>query len=95
MTTTTAQQTTEPVPVATKRRTPRRDWRGKARKGRKGVLIYLDPKLAKQIRQLALDEDGTVQVLGHEVLESLLAQRGEARPPEHAAPSRIEWRTAS
>ena len=76
--TNTAPQTTEPVPVAKKRRTPKRDWRGKARKGKKGVLIYVEPQLSKGLRQLALDEDSTVQAIGREALESLLAQRGRA-----------------
>ena len=73
--TTTAQQTTEPVPVAKKRRTPRRDWRGKARKGKKGVLIYVEQQLAKGLRQLALDEDRTVRAHEHEALQRPLVQQ--------------------
>ena len=74
-----AEQTTESLAVLEDRRAPPRNWRGQRRKGKKGVLVYVDPKLAvdpKPARQLALDEDSTVQALGHEALEYLLAQRG-------------------
>ena len=70
------EQSTAPVPVPAKRRALPRRYRPSSRKGKKGVLVYVTPAMAKQIRQLALDEDSTVQALGHEALESLLVQRG-------------------
>ena len=71
---TTAQHTTVTVPE--ERRARQRRYQPSTRKGKRGVLIYVDPKLGRQLRQLALDEDSTVQALGHEALESLLIQRG-------------------
>ena len=57
------EQTTAPVPE--ERRAHSRSYRPSTRKGKKGVLVYVTPVMAKQLRQLALDEDSTVQALGH------------------------------
>ena len=47
-----------------------------SRSGKKGVLIHLPVARAKALRQLALDEDTTVQALGVEAFEALLRNRG-------------------
>lgn len=47
-----------------------------SRSGKKGVLIHLPVIRAKALRQLALDEDTTVQALGVEAFEALLRDRG-------------------
>ena len=69
-------QQTAPGPVPEERRAPLRRYQPSNRVGEKGVLVYVTPTMAQQLRQLALDEDSTVQALGLEALESLLAQRG-------------------
>lgn len=48
----------------------------KSRQGRKGVLIHVTPELSKALRQLALDEDTTLQALGEEAFTRLLEERG-------------------
>ena len=70
------EKATAPVPVPEGRRAHPRSSRPKTREGKKGVLIYVLPEMSQQLRQLALDEDSTVQALGHEALDSLLVQRG-------------------
>ena len=47
----------------------------KSRQGRKGVLIHVTPDMSKALRQLALDEDTTLQALGEEAFERLLDER--------------------
>ena len=49
----------------------------KSRQGTKGVLIHVTPTMSKALRQLALDEDTTLQALGVEAFERLLAERTE------------------
>ena len=46
-----------------------------SRVGKKGMLIYIDPALSRRLRHLAIDEDKTLQQLGVEALEMLLASR--------------------
>ena len=41
----------------------------------KGVLLRLQPKLHRQLRQLSLDEDTSLQALGVEALERILKER--------------------
>ena len=41
----------------------------------KGVLLRLQPKLHRQLRQLSLDEDTGLQALGVEALERILKER--------------------
>ena len=61
------------------RATPRRSAPSAAarpsRAGKKGMLIYIDPALSRRLKYLALDEDKTLQQLGVEALEMLLASR--------------------
>jgi len=40
------------------------------------VLIHVSPELSRRLRQLALDEDTTLQALGLEAFERLLESRG-------------------
>ena len=47
------------------------------RQGKKGILIYVEPEMAKQLRQTALDEDTNLQTLGLEAFTALL--RGRCR----------------
>ena len=41
----------------------------------KGVLLRLPPKLHRQLRQLSLDQNTTLQALGVEALERILEKR--------------------
>lgn len=43
--------------------------------GKKGFLVYLDPDLLHQLKTLALAEHKTLQQIGVEALEELLASR--------------------
>lgn len=47
-----------------------------SRQGTRGVLVHVSPELWRAMRQLALDEDTSVQALGLEALEGLLRRRG-------------------
>ena len=47
------------------------------REGTKGVLTYVRPTLAKQLKRIALDEDTTMQALGLEALKGLVRSRGQ------------------
>ena len=47
----------------------------RTRQGTKGVLIHVTPTMSKALRQLALDEDTTLQALGVEAFERLLETR--------------------
>ena len=48
-----------------------------SRVGKKGMLIHIDPALSRHLKHLALDEDKTLQQLGVEALEMLLASRSK------------------
>ncbi|MFC7335218.1 ribbon-helix-helix domain-containing protein [Rhodocista pekingensis] len=54
-----------------------------SRNGTAPVTVHLSPEGRKLLRQLALDEDTSVQALMVEAVNMLLAQRGK---PEIAAP---------
>ena len=43
--------------------------------GKKGFLIYLDPELLHQVKTVALAEQKTLQQIGVEALEELVAAR--------------------
>ena len=49
----------------------------KTRQGTKGILTHVTPTMSKTLRQLALDEDTTLQALGLEAFERLLEERTE------------------
>ena len=46
-----------------------------SRRGRKAVVVYLDPAVAKRLKVLAAVEDTTMQALGVAALETLLERR--------------------
>ena len=48
----------------------------RSRAGRKAVIGYFDPMVSKQMRQLALDEDVSVEALVGEALDLLFELRG-------------------
>ena len=48
-----------------------------SRRGKKGIIVYVDPTVAKRLRQLALDNNSSVQKLGEEALNMLLERYGQ------------------
>ena len=48
-----------------------------SRRGKKALIGYFDPSVSKQLKQLALDEDSTVQQLLGEALDLLSQARGK------------------
>lgn len=50
-----------------------------SREGRKLVAGHFDPKVAKQLKLLAAEEDTTVQALLEEALELLFLKKGKGR----------------
>ena len=65
-------------PAASVAAAPARPVRARAssREGTRGVLIRVESGLSRRLRQLALDEDTSVQALGVEAFEALLQGRG-------------------
>ena len=49
-----------------------------SRQGKKGVIGYYDPAVSKQLRQIALDEESSVQELLREAINDLFQKRGKA-----------------
>ena len=47
------------------------------RVGKKGFLVYLDPELLHRVKTVALAEQKTLQQIGVEALERLVASRHE------------------
>ena len=52
-----------------------RPGRSRSRQGKRGILIHVDPELARRLKRLAVDRDTTLQALGVEALTQLLATR--------------------
>ncbi|MBD2358579.1 hypothetical protein H6G41_28890 [Tolypothrix sp. FACHB-123] len=50
-----------------------------SRAGKKAIAGHFDPAVSKQLRQLALEEDSTVQALLEEALNDLFSKYG--KPP--------------
>jgi hypothetical protein len=48
-----------------------------SRQGKKAIAGHFDPAVSKQLRQLALEEDTTVQALLSEALNDLFAKYGK------------------
>ena len=46
-----------------------------SRVGKKGLLIHIDPALSKRLKHLAVDQVKTLQQLGKEAVEMLVASR--------------------
>ncbi|MGI4942905.1 MAG: ribbon-helix-helix domain-containing protein [Janthinobacterium lividum] len=53
--------------------------RARAREGRRAAMVWLDPAAVRQLNQIALDEDSTVQALMVEALGALFVSRGKPR----------------
>jgi hypothetical protein len=51
----------------------------KSREGKKGVAFWLNPTAAKQLAQIALDEDRSIQSLMEEATDLLFFNRGKYR----------------
>jgi len=49
-----------------------------SRQGKKAIIAYFDPAVSKQLRQIALDEESTVQELMREAINDLFQKRGKA-----------------
>lgn len=49
-----------------------------SRKGQKLIAGHFDPAVSKQLRQIALDENTTVQELLREAINDLFIKRGKA-----------------
>lgn len=56
---------------------PREAGRSPTRAGKKGILIYVEPEMARSLKRLAVDEDTTLQALGLEAFDALIAHRQE------------------
>ncbi len=67
---TTPAQTPTPKPAAA---------RSKAREGKRAAMVWLDPAAVRQLNQVALDEDTTVQALMEEAIGALFVSRGKPR----------------
>ena len=50
-----------------------------SRQGKRAVCGFFDPAVSRQLKQIALDEDASVQALLTEALNELFTKRG--RPP--------------
>ena len=48
-----------------------------SRRGKKTLIGYFDPSVSKQLKQLALEEDSSVQSLLGEALDLLFQARGK------------------
>ena len=60
----------KPVPSTTSR--PGRG-RGRSRQGKRGILIHVEPELARRLKHLAVERDTNLQALGVEAFQRLLA----------------------
>ena len=49
--------------------------RARSRRGKRGILIHVEPETARRLKHLAADRDTTLQALGVEALEKLLAEQ--------------------
>lgn len=49
----------------------------KHRQGKKALIAYFSPNVSKALRQLALDEDTTMQALLGEAVDLLMRHRGK------------------
>ena len=52
-----------------------RPGRSRSRQGKKGILIHVEPEMAKRLKHLATERDTTLQALGVEALTQLLVGR--------------------
>ena len=52
--------------------TPPRRGRSASRQGKRGILIHVEPEMARRLKHLAVERDTTLQALGIEVFTRLL-----------------------
>ena len=62
----------KPLPATTARSGHGRG-RSRSRQGKRGILIHVDPELARRLKHLAVDRDTSIQALGVEAFQRLLA----------------------
>ena len=61
-----------PAAAATHTQSPKP--RANARAGKRGVLIHVDPEMGRRLKILAAQRDSTIQAIGVEAFERLLAE---------------------
>ena len=61
-----------PVPATTARPGPGRH---PTRQGKRGILIHVDLELARRLKHLAVERDTSLQALGVEAFQQLLASK--------------------
>jgi hypothetical protein len=66
----------EPKPVATSAPEAPASY-PKHRQGKKALIAYFSPSVSKALRQMALDEDRTMQSLLGEAIDLLMRDRGK------------------
>jgi hypothetical protein len=54
-------------------------YKAPSRSGKRQVTLWFDPAVVKQLKQIALDEDTTIQALGAEAFNDLFAKRRKPR----------------
>ena len=62
----------KPLPATTARPGRGRS-RSRSRQGKRGILIHVEPELARRLKHLAVDRDTSIQALGVEAFQRLLA----------------------
>ena len=70
----------ETPPAPTGDPTPAGSTRPKSRAGKTGIVVYVPPELARELRHLAVDEGSSLQALGLEALTELLERRTRSTP---------------
>ena len=63
-----------PAPPATTTPTP---GPGRSRQGKRGILIHVEPEMARRLKHLAVERDTTLQALGIEALTRLLGDAAQ------------------
>ncbi|MCY4564640.1 MAG: hypothetical protein OXE40_09195 [Gammaproteobacteria bacterium] len=59
---------------------PRASYPRPSRRSTRAIVIHVSPDMRKALRQVALDEDSSLQALGLEAFENLLRSRNVAIP---------------
>ena len=50
---------------------------GRSRQGKRGILIHVEPEMARRLKHLAVERDTTLQALGIEALTRLLGDAAQ------------------
>ena len=66
-----------------------------SRQGKKGVLLHVDPEIAKRLKLLAVEHDTTIETLGVEALQTTERSGPEKQPHPGAINARraSSWKT--